>query len=91
MLVTVQNANQPYKFIRAFKKPTRVSIQVRAGFTLTIGHEQGEVQNPTGNDGLQLTQANTSPPFSEWIQGELWYSASIANAVFSMIIWTATE
>lgn len=92
MIITAQKANTPYRLPRTFDKPTRISIQLRAAFTLTIGHEQGEVANLTGTaqDGLALTQLNTSPPWAEWVEGEIWYSASVDGAVFSVIIWTGT-
>lgn len=69
---------------RAFDKMTRLEFQVKSASTITIAREQGEAQNP--NDGVQLTQANTSPPWGEWWKGELWYVANVDNSPFVVLI-----
>jgi hypothetical protein len=69
---------------RAFKEWTRLSFQVRGGATITIAKEQGESQNQ--NDGIQLTQASTNPPYETWWKGELWYASNVANSQFVMLI-----
>jgi hypothetical protein len=67
---------------------TRLSIQIRAAFTLTIAHEQGEAQNAAngGPDGVQLTQASTTTPYDFWWKGELWHIASAAQSTWTLLI-----
>lgn len=74
----------PQRLQREFKKMTRLSIQVRGPQTITISREQGEASN--ANDGIQLTQATTAPPYDFWWVGELWYTSSIANGDFVLLI-----
>jgi hypothetical protein len=78
----------PIRVQRAFNKWTRLSLQVRSAFTLNISHEQGEAQSAqNGNpDGLQLTQASTTPPYDFWWKGELWHFASADQSLWSLII-----
>lgn len=78
----------PLRIQRFFKRMTRLSVQVRAGFTLTLAHDQGEAQSAqNGNpDGIQLTQANTSPPYDFWWKGELWHIASADGSQWALII-----
>lgn len=83
----------PQRLARTFDKPTRVTIQVRtAAVFVQIGHNETEASG--ANDGLQLTQANTSTNFPgktmNW-QGELWYTASVDNTPFSVIFDDATS
>jgi hypothetical protein len=74
-------------------------MQVKsAGGKLHIGHEMGEVANPTTGttpipDGLVLTDTNTgfaaastAPPFTTWWKGELWYSAEVAGQALCLVI-----
>lgn len=82
MLFSAQTTAQ--RLPRAFRRWTRLSAQLRGGATITIAHEQGESQNP--NDGLQLTQASTNPPYDFWWKGELWYSSTVASTAFVIII-----
>jgi hypothetical protein len=81
-------ANQaPQKFQRVFNCQTRISIQVIGAATVTLSREQGEASNP--NDGIQLTQGNTSnpsQPYETWWKGDLWYRASAPNTPFVMLI-----
>jgi hypothetical protein len=63
---------------------TRLEFQVKSANTITLAREQGEATNP--NDGVQITQANTSPPWGEWWKGELWYSSNNDNSPFVMLI-----
>lgn len=78
----------PLRVQRFFPRMTRLSLQIRAPFTLTIAHEQGEVQNAAngGPDGIQLTQASTSPPYDFWWKGELWHIASAVQSVWTLLI-----
>ena len=69
---------------RAFQCWTRLSFQVIGGATISISRDQGESQ--TTGDGVQLTQANTSPPYDTWWKGELWYKASVDNTPFVVLI-----
>jgi len=69
---------------RSFDVMTRLEFQVKSASTITIAREQGEAQNP--NDGVQLTQANTSPPWGEWWKGELWYVSNVDNSPFVVLI-----
>lgn len=69
---------------RAFKRWTRLSAQLRGAATITLAHEQGESQNP--NDGVQLTQASTNPPYDFWWKGELWYASTVAATNFVILI-----
>ena len=81
----------PKRFPRVFKKPTRITFQIRSANTVQIGHDYNEASDT--DDGLQLTQANTStnfPPFTiEW-QGELWYSTNVDNIKFVIVADGAT-
>jgi len=63
-------------------------IQIRQPFTLTIAHDQGEVQAAANGqpDGAQLTQANTSPPFIFSWKGELWHIATAVQSQWALII-----
>lgn len=74
----------PQRAPRAFKNWTRLSFQVRGGATIVIAREQGEAGNP--NDGMQLTQANTNPPYDCWWKGELWYSSTVDNSPLNFLI-----
>jgi hypothetical protein len=74
----------PQRASRVFKRWTRLSFQVRGLQTITIATEQGESSN--ANDGIQLTQANTNPPYDCWWKGELWYASTIANSPLNMLI-----
>jgi len=74
----------PQRMARTFKRWTRLSFQVRGAATLFLSKEQGESQNQT--DGIQLTQANTNPPYDVWWLGELWYSASTDNSPLNVLI-----
>jgi hypothetical protein len=77
----------PIRFQRVFECETRISIQVLGPHTITLAREQGEATNP--NDGIQLTQVNTSAPaqpYETWWKGELWFRSSIANGPFVMLI-----
>jgi hypothetical protein len=74
----------PQRAQRFFKCWTRLSFQVIGGATVTLSREQGEAQ--TTADGVQLTQANTSPPYDTWWRGELWYRSSVDNTSFVMLI-----
>lgn len=90
--MVVNGMKNPQRLARVFKKPTQIVIQVRtAVVSVQIGHNETEASN--ANDGLQLTQANTSTNFPGarmlW-QGELWYSASADNTLFSVVIDEAT-
>lgn len=78
----------PQRAQRFFPRMTRLSIQVRAAFTLTIAHDQGEAQSAAnGNpDGLQLTQAATTTPYDFWWKGELWHFATVNGSQWSLII-----
>lgn len=79
----------PTKFARAFQQWTRVSFQVRTGNTFFLSSNMGEAQNQ--NDGLQLNQANTNPPYDTWIKGDLWYSADADNSSLRMVIWGVAD
>lgn len=68
----------PQRAPRAFQKWTHIQLQVRGGATVFYAHEQGEASNQ--NDGMQLTQASTAPPFACWWKGEFWYSANANNS-----------
>jgi hypothetical protein len=87
----ILNANRsPQKFARAFQRWTRVSFQVRGGNTLFVSKDQGEAANQ--NDGLQLTQASTNPPYDCWWKGDLWFSANNDNSGLIMeVIGIADE
>lgn len=91
MIIT--SSPTPLRVQRFFPRITWLMIQVRQPFTLTIAHEQGEVQAAAGSlpDGIQLTQANTggtgsTAPFVFPWKGELWHIASAANSQWSLII-----
>jgi hypothetical protein len=74
----------PQRTPRAFKEWTRLSFQVRGGATIVLAKEQGESQN--ANDGVQLNQANTNPPYDCWWKGELWYASTVDNSPFVILI-----
>lgn len=78
----------PRRIQRFFPRMTRLSLQIRGAFTLTIAHEQGEVQNAAngGADGIQLTQASTTPPYDFWWKGELWHVSNTAASQFTLLI-----
>lgn len=82
------SGTRPLRCQRFFQRMTRLSLQIRAGFTLTIAHEQGEVQNAAngGSDGIQLTQVSTSPPYDFWWKGELWHVASADQSAWTLLI-----
>lgn len=83
MLITSQlTPTLPQRFPKDYD--THILIQVRGAFTVTIGFEMGEVQNP--NDGVQFTQANTSPPFKMRVRGDLWHVSSVANSQWVLLI-----
>jgi hypothetical protein len=63
---------------------TRLSFQIRGAATITLSRDQGEAAN--ANDGVQLTQTSTAPPYDTWWKGELWYVASVDNSPFTMLI-----
>lgn len=84
MIVTAQLT--PLRFARIFTKPTRLEIQVTGAATISLGHEQGEVSNPT--DGIKLNNVNTATPFGTWWQGELWYSSNVADGQFVIVLAT---
>lgn len=87
-MILTGNPN-PQKWTRSFPRMTRLSLQIRGGFNVFIGHDQGEVQNGSLGitpDALLLNQASTSPPYDFWWVGELWYATSIAGAQFSIVI-----
>lgn len=86
MIIT--SSATPARIQRFFPRMTRLSIQVRAAFTLTIAHDQGEVQAAANGfpDGLQLTQTSTIPPYDFWWKGELWHISSVNNSQWSLII-----
>lgn len=90
--MVVNGMKNAQRLSRTFSKPTRVTIQIRTAVTIQIGHTADEATNP--DDGLQLTQANTSTNFPgktmNW-QGELWYTASADNSLFSIIFDDATS
>ena len=91
--MVVNGRTFPQRLARFFKKPTQITIQVRtAAVNIQIGHDATEASN--ANDGLQLTQANSSTNFPGcrmiW-QGELWYQASADNTLFSIIFDEATS
>jgi len=60
-----------------------LQIQVNGAFTLRIGREMGEVQNP--NDGLVFTQASTQPPVRLRWSGDLWSASNVNNSQFVLI------
>lgn len=65
---------------------TRLEFQVKSPATITIAREQGEAQAAVSSgDGVQLTQANTSPPWGEWWKGELWYVSNVDNSQFVIL------
>ena len=74
----------PQKYPRAFTQWTRISLQVRGGATVFIAKDQGEAANQ--NDGMQLTQASTNPPYDKWVIGDFWYSANIDNSPLNLEI-----
>ena len=78
----------PQRLPRAFNEMTRLEFQVKTASTITIAREQGEAANVgvAPGDGVQLTQANTSPPWGEWWQGELWYASNTDNSPFVVLI-----
>lgn len=80
----------PKRLPRVFAKPTWISIQVIGAAIVQIGHDQTEAS--AGNGGLLLGSANTggtvSQPFGTWWQGELWYSATVDNTLFNLVITT---
>jgi hypothetical protein len=76
MILNAQTS--PQRFPRAFQKWTKIQLQVRGGATIYYAHEQGEAANQ--NDGMQLTQASTNPPYDCWWKGDFWYSANAANS-----------
>lgn len=86
MIIT--SSNTPQRIQRFFPRTTLLAIQIRSGFTLTIAHDQGEVQAAQNGqpDGLQLTQVSTSPPFVFQWKGELWHIASAPASQWSLII-----
>lgn len=86
MIIT--STSNPIRLQRFFSKWTRLSIQIRSAFTLTIAHDQGEAQAAQNGqpDGLQLTQASTTPPYDFWWKGELWHIASANGSQWSLII-----
>ena len=86
-MIITSNVN-PQRLQRFFARMTRLSIQIRSGFTLTIGHEQGEVQSAAaGNpDGIQLTQASTTIPYDFWWKGELWHISNAPVSQWALII-----
>jgi hypothetical protein len=67
-----------------FKCMTRISIQVRAPGTLFLAKEQGEINNQ--NDGTQITQGSTQPPYDCWWKGEMWYRSDTPNLQWVMLI-----
>jgi hypothetical protein len=73
----------PQRLPRAFREWTRLEFQVRVPSTVTLAKEQGEAQNP--NDGVQITQTNTSPPWAEWWIGDLWYASNVDNTQFVVL------
>jgi hypothetical protein len=80
----LQPTTSAQRAVRAFTKWTRISLQVRGGATVTLAHEQGEAQNL--NDGVQITQATTNPPYDTWWKGELWFAANAAGSSLVLII-----
>lgn len=84
--------NTPQRVARVFKKGTVILVQVRNANIVQIGHDASEASN--ANDGLQLTQANTSTNFpgfkTEW-EGELWYTSSVDNTLFSIVVVNETK
>jgi hypothetical protein len=72
------------RFPRAFQKWTRISVQVRGGSTIFLSKEQGEANNQ--NDGVQLTQTTTNPPYDCWWKGDLWYSSNVDNTQFQILV-----
>lgn len=84
--------NQSQRVPRVFKKGTIIRIQVRNVNIVQIGHDATEALN--ANDGIQLTQANTSTNYPgvklQW-EGELWYSASVDNTKFSLVVENETK
>jgi len=76
----------PQRLPRAFQCMTRLEFQVKGANTITIAREQGEAQALAQGDGVQLTQANTSPPWGEWWKGELWYASNVDNSPFVVLI-----
>lgn len=86
--MVIVSSPTPIRVQRFFPRMTELAIQIRAGFTLTIAHEQGEVQNAAngGPDGLQLTQAATVTPYHFPWKGELWHIASAVGSQWTLII-----
>ena len=76
----------PQRLPRAFDRMTRLEFQVKSAATVTIAREQGEAAALAQGDGVQLTQANTSPPWGEWWKGELWYASNVDNTPFVVLI-----
>jgi hypothetical protein len=86
--VIITSSVQPLRIQRFFPRMTRLSLQIRGAFTLTIAREQGEVQAAAGGlpDGIQIVQANCNPSYDFWWKGELWHIASLAASQWSLII-----
>lgn len=86
--MVITSGTTPLRIQRFFPRMTRLSIQIRSGFTLTIAHEQGEAQAAQNGqaDGLQLSQTSTTPPYDFWWKGELWHIASANGSQWSLII-----
>jgi len=76
----------PQRMPRAFNRMTRLEFQVKSASVITIAREQGEASALAQGDGVQLTQANTSPPWGEWWKGELWYVSNVDNSPFVVLI-----
>lgn len=88
-MIIVSSVSTPRRVQRVFTRMTRLSLQIRSAFTLTIGHDQGEVAAAAQGDGIQLTQGNTSSPsqpYDFWWKGELWHIASVDNSSWSLLI-----
>lgn len=73
------------RFQRVFAKPTRIEIQITGAAVIQIGKDQSEA---VANNGIQLNSANTATPYGTWWQGELWYSSSVDQAQFVIVITT---
>ena len=78
----------PQRFPRAFGCMTRLEFQVKRASTITLAKEQGEAAAAlaTPGDGVQITQANTSPPWGEWWKGDLWYVSNTDNSPFVILV-----
>ena len=86
--MVITSNTTPARAQRFFPRMTRLSIQVRAAFTLTIAHDQGEAQSAANGtpDGIQLTQTTTATPYDFWWKGELWHVASANGSQWALII-----